>query len=59
MIANSAELLAPIYGNTKWRNGGHRERLRDLPGADTAGSVHFKVVGTQKATTVPWAAAGF
>ena len=59
VIANSAELLAPIYGNTKWRNGGHRERLRDLPGADTAGSVHFKVVGTQKATTVPWAAAGF
>jgi hypothetical protein len=57
VIANSAELLAPIYGNTKWRNGGHRERLRDLPGADTAGSVHFKVVGTQKATTVPWAAA--
>ena len=59
VIANSAELLAPIYGSTKWRNGGHRERLRDLPGADTAGSVHFKVVGTQKATTVPWAAAGF
>jgi len=58
VIANSAEHLAPIYGNTKWRNGGHRERLRDLPGADAAGPVHFKVVGTQKATTVPWAAAG-
>ena len=35
------------------------QSLRDLPGADTAGPVHFKVMGTQKATTVPWAAAGF
>jgi hypothetical protein len=59
VIANSGELLAPIYGNTKWRRGGHVERLRDLPGADAAGSVHFKVVNTHKATTVPWAAAGF
>lgn len=56
VIANSAEALAPIYGSTKWRNGGHRDRLRDLPGADASGPVHFKVVGTQKATTVPWAA---
>ena len=59
VIANKAQLLAPIYGSTKWRNGGHRERLRDLPGAAAAGSVHFKAVGTDKATTVPWAAAGF
>ena len=59
VIANGAELLAPIYGSTKWRNGGHVERLRDLPGADAAGSVHFKVMGTVRATTVPWAAAGF
>ena len=59
VIANSAELLAPIYGNTKWRNGGHVERLRDLPGAAAAGSVHFPVMRTHKATTVPWAAAGF
>lgn len=58
VIANGAELLAPIYGNTKWRSGGHVERLRDLPGADAAGSVHFKAVGTVRATTVPWAAAG-
>jgi hypothetical protein len=59
VIANSAELLAPIYGNTKWRNGGHAQRLRDLPGADAAGPHHFKAMGTHKATTVPWAAAGF
>ena len=60
VIANKAQLLAPIYGSTKWRNGGHRERLRDLPGAAAAGSVHFKAdVGTEKATSVPWAAAGF
>jgi hypothetical protein len=59
VIANSAELLAPIYGNTKWRNGGHVERLRDLHGAGAAGAHHFKVIRTHKATTVPWAAAGF
>jgi hypothetical protein len=59
VIANSPELLAPIYGKTKWCNGGHRERLRDLPGADAAGPEHFPVMRTHKATTVPWAAAGF
>jgi hypothetical protein len=59
VIANSPELLAPIYCNTKWRKGGHVARLRDLPGADAAGSHHFKAAGTHKATTVPWAAAGF
>ena len=58
VIANSPELLAPIYGNTKWRNGGHRDRLHDLPDADASGPVHFKVMGTHKATTVPWASAG-
>jgi len=59
VIANSPDLLAPIYGNGKWRSGGHVERLRDLPGADAAGPVHFPVMRTHKATTVPWAAAGF
>ena len=59
VIANSAELLAPIYGNTKWRDGGHRMRLRDLPGADAGGSVHFRVVRNQRATTIPWVTAGF
>jgi hypothetical protein len=59
VIANSPELLAPIYGNTKWRNGGHRERLRDLPGATASGLVHIPVAGSHKATTVPWAATWF
>jgi hypothetical protein len=59
VIANSPELLAPIYGNTKWRKGGHAQRLRDLPGAEAAGPVHFKAMGPHRATTVPWAAAGF
>lgn len=59
VIANNPELLAPIYGNTKWRRGGHVERLRDLPGADAAGTVHFKVMGPHRATTMPWAAVGF
>ena len=59
VIANNPELLAPIYGNTKWRNGGHVERLRDLPDADAAGPVHFPVMGTHKATSVPWSATWF
>lgn len=58
VIANNPEALAPIYGTSKWRNGGHRERLRDLPGAEPSGPVHFKVVGTKKATRIPWAALG-
>ena len=59
VIANNPELLAPIYGNTKWRHGGHVERLRDLPDADAAGPVHFPVMGTHKATSMPWSATWF
>ncbi len=59
VIANNPELLAPIYGNTKWRNGGHRERLRDLPGAAATGLVHIPVAGSHKATSVPWSATWF
>lgn len=59
VIANQQEALAPIYGNTKWRNGGHRERLRELPGAYAAGAEHFKVIKSQRAVKIPWSAAGF
>ena len=53
-VANSAEALAPIYAKTKWRDGGHRARLLDLPGADTAGMVRFPAFGTSRASKVPW-----
>ncbi|MFN7818693.1 MAG: PriCT-2 domain-containing protein [Cyanobacteriota bacterium] len=53
-VANSAEALAPIYGRTKWRDGGHRARLRDLPGSFAAGQVRFPVLGSSKATKVIW-----
>lgn len=56
MVANHPEALAPIYGNTKWRNKGHMDRLRDLPGAEAGGLVHFTALGSHKATLVPWAA---
>jgi len=59
VVANDPELLAPIYSNTKWCNGGHRERLRDLPGTDAGGPVHFKVAGTKKGTSIPWSATWF
>ena len=58
MIANQAEALAPIYGNTKWRNKGHIDRLRDLPGAEPGGLAHFPALGSHKATKIPWAALG-
>jgi len=58
MVANLAEALAPIYGNTKWRNKGHIDRLRDLPGAEPGGLVHFTALGSHKATKIPWAALG-
>jgi putative DNA primase/helicase len=53
-VANRAEALAPIYGKTKWRDGGHRARLLDLPGAYSAGMVRFPVLGTHRASKVPW-----
>jgi hypothetical protein len=53
-VANKPAALAPIYGKTKWRDGGHRARLLDLPGADTAGMVRFPVLGTCRASKVPW-----
>ncbi len=53
-IANTAEALAPIYGKTKWRDGGHRARLLDLEGALAAGKVRFPVIGSARACKVPW-----
>jgi len=58
MVANQAEALAPINGNTKWRNKGHIDRLRDLPGAEPGRLVHFPAIGSHKATKIPWAALG-
>ncbi len=57
-VANSAEALAAIYGRTKWRDGGHRARLLDLPGAYAAGTVRFPVLGTVRACKVPWEVLG-
>jgi len=53
-VANTPEALAPIYGKTKWRDGGHRARLLDLPGAYAAGMVRFPVLGLCRACKVPW-----
>ena len=53
-IANTAEALAPIYGKTKWRDGGHRARLLDLEGTQAAGKVRFPVIGSARACKVPW-----
>jgi hypothetical protein len=36
LIAISPELLHPIYGNSKWRNGGHREHARGVFACMTA-----------------------
>ena len=44
-----------IYDKTKWRNGGHRESLRNLPGVQaTNGAVHFTDAGTSRGTIIPW-----
>jgi hypothetical protein len=53
-VANTAEALAPIYSRTKWRDGGHRARLLDLPGAYAAGMVRFPVLGACRACKLPW-----
>ena len=52
VLSNNMEF---IYGKTKWRNGGHRESLRNLPGAQaTKGAVHFTDAGTSRGTIIPW-----
>lgn len=53
-VANCAEALKPIYGNTKWRDGGHRARLLDLPGAHSPGLVRFPALGPSRAAKLPW-----
>ena len=58
VIANSLEVLAPIYDKTKWRGGAHRARLLDLPGAVAAGTVRFHGLGSVKACKVPWEVLG-
>lgn len=56
LIANLPEALAPIYGSSKWRNGAHRARLRDLPGADSPSNAQrFPVIEMQRCTRIPWA----
>lgn len=57
LIAHQSEALAPIYGSSKWRNGAHRARLLDLPGADLPNtSQRFPVIAMQRCTRVPWEA---
>jgi hypothetical protein len=52
VLSNSMEF---IYGGTKWRNGGHRECLRNLHGAQaTNGAVHFTDSGSSRGTVIPW-----
>jgi putative DNA primase/helicase len=55
LIANLPEALAPIYGSSKWRNGAHRARLRDLPGSDSPSNPQrFPVIDMQRCTRIPW-----
>lgn len=55
LIANQPQFLEPIYGSSKWRNGAHRDRLRDLLGAEsTSNSQRFPVIGMQRCTCIPW-----
>lgn len=58
VIANKAEHLAPILKGTRWRDGAHRARLLDIPGAAAAGMVRFPAIGTMRATKLPLTACG-
>lgn len=56
LIANLPQALEPIYGSSKWRNGAHRARLRDLPGAESpTNAQRFPVLDMQRCTRIPWA----
>lgn len=53
VVANDAAALAPIYGRTKWAQGGHVARLRDLPGSYPSGQTRFNAHLSGKGTTIP------
>jgi len=53
LIANDPEVLASIYGSSKWRDGAHRARLLDLPGAAKQDTTHFPVIGSKRSVLVP------
>jgi hypothetical protein len=57
VIANSHAQLAPILNGTRWADGGHVPRLRDLPGAeyDSKRKVRIsKGSPPERATYLPW-----
>ncbi len=57
-VTTRAEPLQAIYGNSKWRDGGHTDRLRDIPGSAATATVRFQVLGVAKATQVKWKETG-
>lgn len=41
------------FSGTKWRDGAHRERLREIPGAEAAGSQRFAGGKVDRCTVLP------
>ena len=61
VIANSSAPLAPILNGTRWADGGHVARLRDLPGADFSASRKTRIgrgSAPERATYLPWGLIG-
>ena len=61
VIANSSAPLAPILNWTRWADGGHVARRRDLPGADFSASRKTRIgrgSAPERATYLPWGLIG-
>jgi putative DNA primase/helicase len=58
-VARSAPGTQAIFGTTKWRQGGHTDRLLEIDGSTrTNGTMRFPKGGSHRAVVVPWAAVG-
>jgi hypothetical protein len=56
-VARSAPAIQGVFDSTKWKQGGHADRLLEIDGTTrTNGTMRFPQGGSHRAVVVPWAA---
>jgi len=56
LVANSGAAIDKVYGTTKWRDGAHVKRLKEIQSPhrpETHGSAWFRGVGKNRALRIP------
>jgi len=58
-VARGASGIQAVFASTKWKQGGHADRLLEIDGATRTSTVtRFPSGGIHRAVVVPWAAVG-